>query len=519
MDYARKMIYQPIKKLLLAAIACLGICSCSYEFPDIPAEPETNLQSADLSKTVFIGSSAFSGVTDGVLTPKTSLKSIPQILINEFTEGNETLDFSATSNNEIGFNVYENLNLNERVGPYQLKYPASADSTFFMEASEGEPFTYKLLNQSLLNFSFPKAQILDYTESNRSTNSFINSYFTNTASSLIDQIIADAPSFFMLNIGYEDLLGYAINGAEGTNGQTNLPNHSYEDILAPIVFEQKLQSIVDKLLSTNPGVKGALFNIPDFLKYPFFTKTNYDITPFICIPSTTGTTCVPTEAAFQAKFASRDFNNQLASFYNSNPGIPFEDRRIGLDFRQDAAFNWGILVEDNNLPDIIINGNTLPKVRHMLREELVFYPNQSFLDTSKGFLPSNALGENQYLKVNDIELIRSQISTYNNIIESIVSQSNGNLVLIDINAYYERLFKGFDSFLDLAAEGELVEGVPFLPIVGKFGIFSADGLNLNPRGNALIVNQIIETLNLQFNGNLNKVNPNEFAGTSFVIDN
>ena len=58
-----------------------------------------------------------------------------------------------------------------------------------------------------------------------------------------------------------------------------------------------------------------------------------------------------------------------------------------------------------------------------------------------------------------------------------------------------------------------IEGVNFFPGISKFGIFSADGLNLNPRGNALMTSILIETLETTFGGDLKNVNPNAYKGT------
>ncbi|OEK04374.1 hypothetical protein [Roseivirga misakiensis] len=493
------------------------ISSCNYEFPIVPEDELPTFETADLSNVVFIGSSAFSGITDGVLVPNTSLRSIPQIFMNNLLKNDLSIDLSATSDNQIGFNIYENSDLMGDMGPYRIQYASSADTTFIQKPIEGETHSYLPENDSLRNFSFPQAQLLDFTENNRSENPFLADYFNNSNNSILDQIIDESPSFFVIDLGFEGLMGYAFNGAEGDESSTNLMQSAYEDVLDPALFEQKLSEMTDALLANNSEAKGVLFNIPSFLNYPFFNMSDYDITPYICTPNTLNIACAPKASYNTAKTASVEFNRKQTEFYLANPQIPFAERRLGIHFDLDSPFTWGVIVEDNDLPDVIYQGEPLPRVRQMFRDEIIFYRNEYKLGDSKGHLPTNALTERDYLKVEDIERIEAQIQAYNQAIASVVSQSDGRLVLFDYNAYFDVLFSGLDNFLDLAADGELLEGAPFLPILGRFGIFSADGINLNPRGNALITNQLIETINEGFGGNLKKVNPNDFAGTQSIL--
>ena len=502
MSYSKKKTAQTIK-VAFAALS-LSIMACSYEAPEVPEPAVQALQDADISNTVFLGGTLFSGVSNGVLVDGTSSLSVPQIFLNSLDNNDEVLDFSANSSNSIGFNLYENgNNLNGSIGPYQLTFPAGADTTFFQEFVAGETFAYAPVNDAIKNYAFPKAQVLDFTVAARTENTFINSYLGANAQSPVDQISGTQPSFFVLNLGLEDILGYTVTGAEGNIDQADPLAHTYGDVLNTAVFESNLTAVVNELLS-NPNAKGALVNIPDFLKFPFFTEVEFDITPYV----------LPLSAKLNAmRNSASQYNQALSNYYNNNPGIPFADRRPGIFFPGDSPFTWGIVVEDNSLPDIIVNGQPLVKVRQAIREELIFYRHERFLSNTGGNTPSNAISESEYIKLEEITAIRAKITEYNQAIEQVAAMSNGNVVVIDLFSYFEELYTGFNQFLDIAAQGTDIEGVAYLPIVGEFGIFSADGLNLNPRGNALIVNKIVEALNMNFNGNLSGVNPNDFAGT------
>ena len=497
------------KVVLLAVAFCLSCTwSCSYDFPEIPEEQERSLQDADLSNTVFLGGSLFSGVADGTLVQGTSSQSIPQIFLNslQINEGIVT-DFSASSDNQTGFNVYRNQNLTETVGPYELVYPVEADTTFFQRFVDGEPFSYAEFNQSLRNYSFPKAQVLDFTQATRNENQFINDYIPANPQPLISQIAATQPSLFVLNLGYEDLMGYALQGAEGNPDQSDMAAHTYDDLLNETAFRSQLQSVVDELLNSNANTKGALCNIPDFLDFPYFNQVGHRITEYII-----GN---PTLFA-QTRQSSAEYNNLIRDHNLLNPGA--DVRRPQIRWSETEQLFWGVVVTDRDLADVTFNGQVVPKVRHAQQNERIFYPLERFLLNSRGMMYTNALTESEYLKVDDVNLIQTRINAYNAIIEDIVAQSNGRLALIDIKAQFDILYEGFDSILRTPADGIEIDGAPYFPVVGEYGIFSSDGINLNPRGNALIVNKIIDDLNTAFNGNLGAVNPNEFAGTAIKTD-
>ncbi len=489
-------------------ISLIVVTACKHEFPEVPEETIGKLEDVDLSKTVFLGSSLFSGINNGALTKDNASFSIPEILLDHLDESAEDNTFSPNVDTENGFNIFENNQLSGTIGQYQIYFPSFDTTAFDRKATNGSSFEYSNASSVISNYSFPRAQVLDFTESSRSVNSFIPGFFSGSNGSLLSRIASEQPGFFILNLGYEDLLGYAINGGQGTSGVVDINNHQYSDILSPAVFEQKLQTVADALLATNPDSKGALLTIPDFLKFPFFIKVNYDVTPYIIDN---------TDLVVNVRNQSLIFNQRINQYYANNPGIPFEDRRPTLDFSDDIQFQWGILVEDDRLDNLTLNGTTIPKVRHIQREELVFFSNESFLDSSRGIFPTNALSGSQYLRLDKIQELRSQIAAYNQAIQNVVASSNGRLIMIDIAAYFEELFQGLNRLLNQPAQGAIIDGVSFLPITGEFGIFSADGLNLNARGNALMVNQIIKLLNASFNGNLKGIDPNTFRGTSIKL--
>lgn len=493
---------------LIIAGCCLLTLGCQYTFPEPVVDKTGSLNNADLSNTAFVGGTLFSGLQNGALTSELSVYSIPQIFLNHITNNadDDGMEFSPKVSSENGFNIFENQSLTSDIGQYKLVYPTPDTVDFARVTTNGSPFGYDNPNESISNYSFPKAQMLDFTETNRNENPFVSAFF-NSTESIISKVSNQSPTFFVMNPGYEDILAYAINGAVGNRDQNNAQNHIYEDLISENLFETKLTQMVEELWATNPNAKGALMNIPNFLNFPYFIEVKFDITPFV-----NGS---PLYAQMVQK--ANIYNNELSNYYQQNSHIPFDERRPPLDFAGDRIYNWGIIVTDEELGDVEDSfGNPLPKIRHALRGERIFYPVETKLNKSKGHFPENALSEKEYLKVSDLEFIENRINSFNEVINRVVAQSNGRLGLVDVNSYFDLLFEGLDLFLNVRADGVEIDGVLFYPGIEKLGIFSADGLNLNARGNALIVNQIIESLNAEFNGSISHVDVHQFPGTSIL---
>lgn len=497
--------YNQIKNGLFGLLVIV-LAGCSYDFPPEPEDTLGDLTDVDLSNSVVIGGTAFSGVHNGALTSEFSDFSFPQIFLNHIQGNNraEWASFSPAVEADNGFNIYENQAFNETTGQYRIFYPTGDTTDFRIETTQGQTFAYANAGGEISNYSFPEAILADFTEAGRGLNPYLSAFNLAGGASPVSQISSTSPTFFVMNAGYNDLLGYAVQGGEGDVDVASAANLEYGDLMSEALFAQKLDEAVDEFLNNNANSKGALVNIPYFLNFPYFIGVRFDITPYV--NGTPQINNIRTQAAI--------YNGRLQSYYQRNPSIPFEDRRPILDFAADRAFNWGIVVRDESLNEAYdTQGNLLPPVRHLTRDERVFLPIENDLFGERGSTADNALTEAEYLSEAEIATIEAKIQAYNQIIADKVANSNGRLVLVDFHDYYETLYDGLDLFLNREPEGITIDGVTFFPGISNFGIFSGDGLNLNPRGSALMVNVLIDALKQGFGGSLENVDPNAYAGT------
>ncbi len=70
----------------------------------------------------------------------------------------------------------------------------------------------------------------------------------------------------------------------------------------------------------------------------------------------------------------------------------------------------------------------------------------------------------------------------------------------------------------LYSEEIQVEGVFYNAGFSRESLFSSDGLFLNPKGNALIAQNLVELLNSQYNVHLKPIDVNNYPGLKFDQD-
>ncbi|HEY9117962.1 MAG TPA: hypothetical protein VIN11_09070, partial [Roseivirga sp.] len=483
----------------------VGFTACEYEFPTPPEEVVQSAQNADLTKISFIGGTRFAGLMDGGYTANSVQYSIPNLMLQNgnFIEADATVTpaVSITS----GFNVFENATLTGTTGAYKLFYPTADTTQFKRTILDGESLQFENAGSTNLQaYAFPGLGLLDITEANTS-NIYESAFFTNQSSSLATQIAQSSSTFFVLDAGYEDLLNFSLNGAAGNSSLNDANIFTRGDLLSETLFRSKLEALTNQLLNSDPNAKGVLLNIPNFLQFPIFSKVRYDLTPFI------DRTIYVSSARSQAA----SFNSKVLAYNTQNPNTPAADRRPLFDFASDNRGNWGIVIEDPTLADVTYNGEDIPKIRHAKVNEYFIYQNENALRTGYGSQLDEPVPNNKFITNAEEAIINQKIAAYNAIITDVAANSNGRLIVADTKALFDQLFTGYDRFLGNSPEGTTINGVFYEPLISDFGMFSTDGLNLNPAGNAILSNTIVNAINNGFGGNLKGINPNELPGTEF----
>lgn len=444
-----KMKFNSITLILFTALV-----SCK---PKIEA-PEASMGDVDASRYVAVGTNNTAGFSNDGLTFSGQENSYATILAKQFNSV-ATIDFKQP------FISAGSVGINEKgLSPLKLGYKTDCKGVTALSpvriAGSGD-FT-QFMNQYAAygpfnNLSVPGLSTLDvntagYGNSANGAGNY-NPYYarftSNEASaSVLSDAVARNPTFYTVMLGDDDILAFAKSG--GTNGGIPDANGA-----AGVGFSGSLEEVITSL-SAN-GAKGAIANIPDVTKYPYFTTIPYN---GLNIDAANATTL-----------------NQIF-----NP--------VGISFTEGVN---AFVMEDPTAPF---------GVRKMLAGELVL------LSTPLDSVKCNGMGsvfpfrDEFVLTLDEIAEINTKTSEYNNVIIGL-SQTY-NLAIADVKSLIQKL-----------KTGTVYNGVAMSSTFVTGGAYSLDGLQLNPNGQALLANAFIEAINLSFNAAIPYANPIKYSGIIF----
>jgi len=478
----KKVFYN---KFLLAAVGGLFLFT-SCENDDIPVleeeEPVVPLVagSANVANFVSIGNSLTAGFTDGALFILGQENSFPNLLSQKFAMiggGNFT---QPLMNDNIGGALLGGV----QILPQRLYFdgagPAPVNQVPTTEISNIQPGPYN-------NMGVPGAKSFHLLANGYGNIGGIqtgqaNPYFVRMASnanaSMLEDAVAQNPSFFTLWIGNNDVLSFSTAGGAGVN-QTGNPDpttYGSNDITDPTVFAGVYNAILGSMAGN--GSQGIVLNIPYVFTIPYFTTV-----PYNPIPADAGTA-----ALVNAGYAPYNVGLQQALAAGLITAEEAAARTINFIEGQNA-----VVIEDEYLTDLSALG--LPNYRQTTEADLPVLLGASFIGTLVNNDPTLINGvtvpltDQWVLTVDEIEEVTVATDAYNAAIAAAAS-ANG-VILIDANALLQQIFDTGIPFDEFNLNGSLVFG----------GTFSLDGVHPTSRGNAFVANQILLAMDEVFGTN------------------
>ena len=97
------------------------------------------------------------------------------------------------------------------------------------------------------------------------------------------------------------------------------------------------------------------------------------------------------------------------------------------------------------------------------------------------------------LTLEELDEIQTRIDAFNALIRQ--KANTYGFALVETDDFYQKLTTGF-TYNGVALSTKFVSG----------GAFSLDGIHLNPRGNALLANEFIKSINKKFNAKIPLIN-------------
>ncbi len=320
-------------------------------------------------------------------------------------------------------------------------------------------------NGQINNIAVPYIRVADYPVAGYTAlNKYAKRFFYNPATRPLDELYSRVynlhPTFFTLWLGVNDVLGYALAGGQGVGNGLALPVtlniYNKEDITPYQVFADIYDSIITAASSTSSA--GALLNIPDITALPFFTT-------------------IPSDGLVieRQSFADSLHANYASSGFN----IIFQEGR-----------NQFIIKDNDN------------QTRQSVPGELLLLSTPLDSITCAGWGSTKPIPREYVLTTDELQFIRTAVDRFNgNIKQQCILRK---LAYVDINAFMKTLSTGF-AYNGIKYSTEYITG----------GAFSLDAVHLNPRGNALLANYVINTINTFYHSTVPLTDANKYPGIKF----
>ena len=229
-----------------------------------------------------------------------------------------------------------------------------------------------------------------------------------------------------------------------------------QNLPSQTAFQNAYQQVLEGM--TANGAKGVVATIPDVTKMPYFTTIPWN---GLTLDEANNTTL-------------NSIYNPLGYYFNvgSNPFMIVDSTANMFAVRQILSDELFLL----SLPLDSVKCNQMG-VLFPIRDEFV-------------------------LDQGEINELRGKINQYNEVIRNLASQFN--LAIVETGSFVQKLSDGF-TYNGIAMSAKFVSG----------GAYSLDGINFNPRGNALFTNEFIHVINQKFNATIPKLNAGQYRAILF----
>jgi len=441
------------KSLPIAAAAVL-LFSCKPEI-DVPAPQKGEL---NVTKFVAIGNSMTAGYADNVFYRQAQVMSYPNILAGQFKLiGGGEFKQPLLDASSVGVGAQENARyvlapVTDCMGATSLAPVPAAQVGDLTIFANPVGQQGPYNNMAVPGLKSITAVYPGYGNPANGAGNF-NPFFTRIAANISSSsVLSDAA--VQQPTFFSLSIGHDDIYTYALSGGT-------QDAITPVSgqpgvgFDGSVGAIVQTLTANQ--AKGVIMNIPDLNALPFFTTVPYN-----------GLMLDETNAA------------ALSAAYSP----------LGISFQPGAN---AFIIEDASAP------GGMRKIKESERI-LLTVPQDSLKCAGWGSM--KPIPDRFVLTSDEITEISTAIDAYNEVLQNIAA-ANG-LAYVDVNAFMSR-----------ARAGILYNGVAMNTQFVTGGIFSLDGVNLTPRGNALLANEIIRSLNAKYKARIPEVDANRYAGIIF----
>jgi hypothetical protein len=477
-----------IKNIKLLLLVSLTFIACNDDEVTVTYDSTDGLPltagTANFSKYVALGDSYAAGFSDGALFIEGQKGAYPNILAQQFAlVGGGEFRTPFMADNTGGF-----IGGNPSFGPRLAVFGFNPNGTPIISLALGTSTTNPntILTGSFNNMGIPGAKSFHLLAPGYGSSAG-NPYFARFASTATSTAVADAltqaPTFFSLWIGGNDVLGYALSGGDGTN-----------PITPTATFNGAYNGIVTQMVAG--GRKGVIANLPYVTTLPHFKTVPYNPVP-LDAATVNQLNSMAVYGAYNAGI-NQAFAFLVANNLISRANADAEIAKRTITFR--AGAGNAVVIMDEYLTDLTNINPKLVSMRQANAEDLIVLPASSFIGTTVGGNPqlingvSVPLADKWVLSKNEISELKTATDAYNGIIQAAATAND--LAFMDAKAVMDALSTIGITANNFTLNASFVSG----------GAFSLDGFHPSPRGYALIANKFIQAINTKYGSNLNGVN-------------
>ena len=325
------------------------------------------------------------------------------------------------------------------------------------------------------------------------------------------------------------MLNWASGGGTGEDGEANpMLDPIPGTLVSTTSFGATIEGGLQAMFGTNPSLQGVIINIPNITLIPFFQAVQWNAIPLdaataaatneayagynqildaLTDASTLGPLAITTEEAESRKISFAEGNNAV---------VIVDDQLTDISMALDALLGVGAISQEQRTA-------LTPLVQARQMKSVASDPNLAnfglpaeILTLSAGSVlgtladPNNPLSvigvgvplaDSFTLTTDEIATLLTRIGAFNAIIAAEAAKYEG-LVLFDANTFFTSI---------AVAGGIESNGFMYAPDFSPNGIFSVDGIHINPAGHAILTNQLLNTIDAAFGSDLPEYDATDFT--------
>lgn len=312
-------------------------------------------------------------------------------------------------------------------------------------------FNQNVFTSGFHNFGIPLLKSIELTQNGYGNN---NDYFARMTSDLANgQVLSDAVNMDPSFFSFFVGMDELISFAKkGAAVGSLVPVNGVDGV----GFDGSIENALDQF--TANGAKGVVSNIPDVTDLPYFTTIPYN-----------GLNLTAEKA------------ESLNSIYNPI-GIYFQEGVNPFVIEDPSAGAFGVRLMEPG--ELIVLSVPLDSVK-CNQMGSVFPFRDEFILTNP-----------------ELETIRAKITAYNSVLLNAANERN--LAFVDTYTLVKKLKSGI-VYNGISLNLKFVSG----------GVVSLDGLNFNPKGNALLANEFLKAINSKYASTLPLIEISKYRSTIF----